>query len=88
LKIGGSSNITAVALGTDGTDGPTEIAGGVVDGYTLQRAGEKKLDVFQELRRHNASHVFRELGDAVYTGATGTNVMNLRIIVVTDTLRK
>jgi len=88
LKIGGSRNMTAVALGTDGTDGPTDIAGGIVDGYTVERAEEKGLDIFKELQRHNASRVFRELGDAVYTGATGTNVMNLRIIAVTDTMRK
>jgi len=88
LKIDGRRNITAVALGTDGTDGPTDIAGGVVDGYTVERAREKGIDVFQELRRHNASHVFRELGDAIYSGATGTNVMNLRIIVVTDSVGK
>jgi glycerate 2-kinase len=82
LKIDGSEKITAVALGTDGTDGPTNIAGGIVDGYTMKRARENRLDVFQELQKHNASHIFRELYDAVYTGATGTNVMNLRIIVV------
>jgi glycerate 2-kinase len=80
-KIGGS-NITAAAIGTDGTDGPTDIAGGIVDGYTLERTEKERITIFENLKAHNSSYVLRTLGDAVYTGATGTNVMDFRLIVI------
>ncbi len=82
LKIAGSKNIVAASIGTDGTDGPTDIAGAIVDGFTIERAKEKGIDVFKELQRHNSAYVFRQLGDAIYTGPTGTNVMDLRVIAV------
>jgi glycerate-2-kinase len=81
-KIRGSKRIVGVSVDTDGTDGPTDIAGGIVDGLTLERIEAKNLNVYESLRRHNVSPVLRALGDAVYTGSTGTNVMNLRTIIV------
>lgn len=85
LKIDGSEKIVLVSIGTDGTDGPTDIAGGIVDGYTLRRGKEKGLDVYKNLTKHNSSHVFRELNDAIFTGPTGTNVMDLGFVVVLKT---
>jgi len=82
LNIEGSQRIVIASIGTDGTDGPTEIAGGIVDGYTVKRAKEKGIDPFENLRRHNSSYVFRHLDDAIFTGSTGTNVMDLRLLVV------
>lgn len=84
LKIAGSKGIVVVSIDTDGTDGPTEIAGGVVDGYTLKRAREKGLDVFENLMRHNSSEVATKLQDAITTRPTRTNVMDLNIVVVTS----
>jgi glycerate-2-kinase len=84
LKIDGSKNITVSAIDTDGTDGPTDIAGGIADGYTLKRAKEKSIDVYGNLMKHNSSPVLIDLEDAVYTEPTGTNVMNLRVIVIGD----
>ncbi|MCZ2808047.1 MAG: glycerate kinase [Candidatus Bathyarchaeota archaeon] len=85
LKIDGSEKIVIVSIGTDGTDGPTDIAGGIVDGYTLRRGKKKGLDVYKNLIKHNSSHVFRKLNDAVFTGPTGTNVMDLGFAVVLKT---
>jgi len=82
LKIEGNKNITVASIGTDGTDGPTDIAGGIIDGYTLRRAKEKGIDIFKNLMNHNASYVLERLGDAIYTYPTGTNVMDLRLIVI------
>lgn len=82
LKIMESEKIVIASVDTDGTDGPTEIAGGIVDGYTVSRAREKGIDIFKSLRRHNSYHVLTELQDAIITGPTGTNVMDLDIIVV------
>lgn len=84
LKIAGSENIVFASIDTDGTDGPTNIAGGVIDGYSLERAKEKRIDTYQSLIIHNSSYVLRELRDAIITGPTGTNVMDLNVIVVTE----
>ena len=84
LRIAGSESVVMASLGTDGTDGPTDIAGAIVDGQTADRAQEMGIDLARELKNHNSSHVFRQLGDAIYTGPTGTNVMDLQVIVVTQ----
>jgi len=81
-KIGGSQRIAGVSLDTDGTDGPTDVAGGVADGFTMERATAEGLDLHEGLRTHNAYAVLKSLGDTVDTGPTGTNVMNLRVIIV------
>ncbi len=83
IKINGSDRIAVASIGTDGTDGPTDIAGAIVDGYTVKRATEKGIDVYENLIRHNSSFVFRQLGDAILTESTGTNVMDLRLLIIT-----
>jgi len=83
LKIAGSEKIVVASIDTDGTDGPTDIAGGIADGYTMERAKEKGMDIYENLMRHNTSYVLKELKDAIMTGPTGTNVMDLNVIVVT-----
>jgi len=83
-KIGGSKRIIGVSIDTDGTDGPTDVAGGVADGLTLERAEAGKLDIHESLMYHNAYSVLKSLGDTIYTGSTGTNVMNLRLIIVSE----
>jgi glycerate-2-kinase len=80
----GSDNIVVASADTDGTDGPTDNAGGVVDGQTMERAGELGIDVLGELRRHNSAAVLEQLGDTVYTGAFGTNVQDLRLVYIED----
>jgi len=84
LKIAGNERIVIASLGTDGTDGPTDIAGAIVDGYTVSRAEAMGVNIEHELKKHNSSPVFRMLKDAVYTGPTGTNVMDIQVIVVTS----
>lgn len=84
MKIAGSKNMVIISIDTDGTDGPTEIAGGIVDGYTLKRAKEKDIDVFENLMKHNSSEVLMKLQDAITTRPTRTNVMDLNIVVITS----
>lgn len=81
-KIGQSGKIVIASIGTDGSDGPTEIAGGIADGFTVERARAMGLNLFDHLRYHDSSSALKQLGDAVVTGATGTNVMDLRVIFV------
>jgi len=82
LNLPSRSKIVISSLGTDGTDGPTDIAGAIVDGTTMQRATNMGIDVIEELKRHNSSFVFRKLGDAIYTYDTGTNLMDLIVVYI------
>ena len=82
LKIAGSKRTVIASMGTDGTDGTSDIAGAIVDGYTLEESKNAGTDLFQHLKRHDSSSVFRKLGDAIYTENTGTNLMDLMLIYV------
>ena len=82
LKIAGSKRTVIASMGTDGTDGTSDIAGAIVDGYTLEESESAGIDLFQHLKRHDSSSVFRKLGDAIYTENTGTNLMDLMLIYV------
>jgi hydroxypyruvate reductase/glycerate 2-kinase len=74
--------IAICALDTDGTDGPTSLAGALTDGSTLKEAAQKGYDLFQNLMEHDVATVLKAAGDAVITGPTGTNVNDLVICVV------
>ncbi|MEM1986488.1 MAG: DUF4147 domain-containing protein [Nitrososphaeria archaeon] len=76
------TNIVLASIATDGTDGPTEIAGAIVDGSTVSKCEELGIDWFKELKCHNSSYVWKVLGDAIYTGETGTNLMDLIIVYI------
>jgi len=82
LQLASYDKVVIVALDTDGTDGPTDIAGGLVDSSTIQKAREKNIDTFKHLSEHNAATVLLSLGDAIITGPTGTNANDLKIMLV------
>jgi hydroxypyruvate reductase len=79
LEVAGLEDILILSAGTDGTDGPTDAAGAIADGTTVARANSKASDA---LRDHDAYPLFDELGDLITTGSTGTNVMDLHLILV------
>ncbi|HEX4276381.1 MAG TPA: glycerate kinase [Bryobacteraceae bacterium] len=79
LDIAGLEDVLILSAGTDGTDGPTDAAGAVVDGTTIARATANAVDALAD---QNAYPFFAELGDLVTTGSTGTNVMDLHLILV------
>ena len=83
-KIGGTPNIVCLTIDTDGSDGPTKFAGGLVDNHTLERAEKYDLDIFENLRTHDSSNALKRLDDVVYTGPTDTNVCDLIIIVIDE----
>ncbi len=70
------------ALDTDGTDGPTAAAGGIVDSQTAARACAKGLDLFRSLLEHSSHSILEGLGDCIYTGTTGTNVCDLNVLYI------
>ncbi len=82
IEIEGSENIVILSGGTDGTDGPTDAAGAIADGTTLQRAKAMGLDAEHYLRENDSYHFFRPLNDLLMTGPTYTNVMDLRLVIV------
>jgi len=84
LETADVRGVTALALGTDGTDGPTDVAGALVDGSTVPRVRAAGTDPREHLRRHDATEPLELAGDAVETGPTGTNVMDLRLLVVEE----
>ena len=72
-----------LALGTDGIDGPTDAAGAMVDGASLSRAKSKGIDPEKHLKENDSYSFFKELGDALFTGPTDTNVNDLALILAT-----
>lgn len=81
-RIAGSKSIVVGSVDSDGTDGPTTIAGGVVDGETTNRIKAAGFELADELRHHNSSPVLEALGDAIVTGNTGTNLRDLRVVYI------
>ncbi len=72
----------AAAFGTDGIDGPTDAAGAIVDGRTLERATQQGLDADNHLARNDSHSFFDPLGDLIRTGPTGTNAMDMFVGLV------
>lgn len=82
LAIQGLPDVVAFSGGTDGTDGPTDAAGAVADGSTVQRAASMGSDAAAALAENDSYRFFASLGDLVKTGPTGTNVMDVRLVLV------
>lgn len=82
IEIDGHDEIVILSGGTDGTDGPTEAAGAIVDGSTIRRSKNKRLDAQQFLISNDSYHFLQSVGDLLVTGPTFTNVMDLRLILV------
>jgi hydroxypyruvate reductase len=68
--------------GTDGRDGPTDAAGGLVDGGTAARARASGLDPVARLAGNDSHPVLEAAGDLLRTGATGTNVADLQVLCI------
>lgn len=74
-------NTVFASFATDGIDGKSDAAGAIADGFSLKRARKKNLDPDKYLRDNNSYEFFNTLGDLFITGPTGTNVMDIQIIV-------
>lgn len=88
LEIEGTAGVTLLSAGTDGTDGPTDAAGAMVDGTTAPRARQADIDPVPYLKDNNSYAFFQRLDDEtgarshIKTGPTGTNVMDIQIVLV------
>ena len=82
LEIDGLDGVVALIGGTDGSDGPTEAAGGIVDGSTVRRGETKGLDARDYLSKNDSYHYLQATDDLLVTGPTFTNVMDLRLFII------
>ncbi len=82
LGISGLPEVIIAALGTDGRDGPTDAAGGIVDGETINRIRAHGISPQDALTRNDAYHALAAAGVLINTGPTGTNVADLVAILV------
>lgn len=85
LAVEGVEGIAFLSAGTDGTDGPTDAAGAIVDGATITSARAKGLNPEAYLDRNDSYSFFKETGELVITGPTGTNVMDIQIALIERT---
>jgi glycerate 2-kinase len=83
MEIAGMSGITLLSAGTDGTDGPTDAAGAVVDGKTVIKAKSLGMNPEAYLSNNDSYNFFKKTGGLFITGPTGTNVMDIQIVILT-----
>jgi hydroxypyruvate reductase len=83
--IAGMENVLIFSVGSDGTDGPTDAAGGIVDGKTAERLGAKGLKLQEILDNNDAYHGLEAVNALVKTGPTGTNVNDVTVILYGQT---
>ena len=82
MDIAGMKDVLIFSAGTDGTDGPTDAAGAFADGRTIERAKASGLDAAAFLTDNDSYHFFEALAGLVKTGPTGTNVADVRIVLL------
>ena len=75
-------NVCVFSVGSDGTDGPTDAAGGYVDGSTKHLLEEKGISIFHMLQNNDSYHALDACGGLIRTGATGTNVNDLSVLLI------
>ncbi|MBC9912672.1 glycerate kinase [Chitinophaga varians] len=83
IMLAGHEGITLLSAGTDGTDGPTNAAGAIVDNHTLEKAHALQLHASGFLQQQDAWTFFSKAGGLLITGPTQTNVMDLMIVLIT-----
>ena len=81
FSLAGTPNALVVSFATDGGDGPTDAAGGVADGTTLDRARARGLDPVRHLADNNAYPLLAATGGLIRTGPTNTNVADLMLVL-------
>ena len=81
-ELSGLAGCCVFSIGSDGTDGPTDAAGGYVDGDTCASLAAHGLDVFTVLQNNNAYPALKAVDGLIITGATGTNVNDVSVALI------
>jgi hydroxypyruvate reductase len=82
LALEGSGAATILSAGTDGIDGPTDAAGALADHHTVERGKMLAIDARKHLECNDSYSYFARVDGLVQTGPTGTNVMDVRLLLV------
>ena len=82
IALEGFGPFTILSAGTDGIDGPTDAAGAVANEQTLNSARKSGLDPREYLRHNDSYHFFERVNGLIKTGPTGTNVMDVRVMLI------
>ena len=80
-QLSGREDALLFSLGSDGTDGPTDAAGGIVDGSTVGQLEQLGVDVDQVLKNNDSYHALKLVDGLIMTGATGTNVNDVAVLL-------
>ena len=80
--IAGMKQTAVFSVGSDGTDGPTDAAGGYADGDTKETLAAKGLDIFSVLKENDAYHALQAADGLIMTGPTGTNVNDVAVLLI------
>ncbi|MDI6733028.1 MAG: glycerate kinase [Planctomycetota bacterium] len=82
IEIEGTNGINLLSAGTDGTDGPTDAAGAIIDGKTVKKARAAGINPEKYLDNNDSYNFFKETDELFITGPTGTNVMDIQIVLI------
>lgn len=80
--IAGLGNVAVFSVGSDGTDGPTDAAGGYVDSETHAALKGLGIDEYEVLKENDAYHALEKVGGLIKTGPTGTNVNDVAVVLI------
>lgn len=80
--IAGLSGTAVFSVGSDGTDGPTDAAGGYGDADTKDKLAKQGIAVYDVLQNNDAYHALEKTGGLIFTGATGTNVNDVAVLLI------
>lgn len=80
--IAGFFNTAIFSVGSDGTDGPTDAAGGYCDGHTAARLAEQGIDIYSVLADNDAYDALKQCDGLIFTGPTGTNINDLSVLLI------
>ena len=80
--IAGLKDTAVFSAGSDGTDGPTDAAGGFVDSSTKEQLAKLGISIPTVLQDNDSYHALEKCGGLIFTGATGTNVNDLSVLLI------
>ena len=83
-KLAGYRNIGLASMGSDGTDGPTDAAGGCVDGMSREILEKQGIKIYEALKNNDAYHALQKCGGLIVTGGTGTNVNDVAVALIEE----
>jgi hydroxypyruvate reductase len=87
IGIDGLHGVCVFSVGSDGTDGPTDAAGGYVDGDTVEKMKKAGVSPVEMLENNDSYHALDSVGALIRTGATGTNVNDVAVLLIRSAAR-